>query len=133
MQPRFDQNHTFHLLIVALAAWIVPGGGHLLLNERKRAVVIFAAITLTFLAGLYIGSVGVVDPVEANLWYIAQVLNSPLVAAIGYITRAGGYPVYGKPNEIGQIYTSIAGLLNLLCIINAVYIARSRYIESFEK
>jgi hypothetical protein len=133
MQPRFDQNHTFHLLIVALAAWIVPGGGHLLLNERKRAVVIFATITLTFLAGLYIGSVGVVDPVEANLWYIAQVLNTPLVAAIGYVTRAGGYPVYGKPNEIGQIYTSIAGLLNLLCIINAVYIARSRYIESFEK
>jgi hypothetical protein len=133
MQPRFNQNHTLYLLIVALSAWIVPGGGHLLLNERKRAVIIFAAITLTFLAGLYIGSIGVVDPVEANLWYIAQVLNTPLVAAIGYVTRAGGYPVYGKPNEIGQIYTSIAGLLNLLCIINAVYIARSRYIESFEK
>ena len=133
MQPTQRQPNIFFALFVALLGWCIPGSGFFLLNETKRSIIIFVAICLTFAVGLYIGSVGVVDPVEANLWYIAQVLNTPLVAAIGYVTRAGGYPVYGKPNEIGQIYTSIAGLLNLLCIINAVYIARSRYIESFEK
>ena len=42
------------------------------------------------------------------------------------VGAAGTYPVYGRPAEIGQIYTSIAGLLNLLCIVNAVYMAHLR-------
>ena len=50
-------------------------------------------------------------------------------AALGRITAAGDYPVYGRPNEIGQIYTSITGLLNLLCIVNAVYWAHLRRTE----
>ena len=35
------------------------------------------------------------------------------------------YSVFGRANEMGQIYTSIAGLLNLLCIVNAVYLAHA--------
>jgi hypothetical protein len=66
---------------------------------------------------------GVVDPVGSKLWYIPQVITSPAVFLIGSHTAAGGYPVYGKPAEIGQIYTSIAGMLNLLCIVKEVYTA----------
>ena len=114
------------LLIVGLLAWLVPGAGHFLLKENKRSVIIFVTIVLTFCTGLYIGSIGVVDPVGAKPWYVAQIMNSPMVAALGHLTAGGAYPVYGKPNEIGQIYTSIAGLLNLLCIVNAVYLAHLR-------
>ncbi|MHC4072867.1 MAG: DUF6677 family protein, partial [Planctomycetota bacterium] len=92
--------------------------------------VIFVTVVLTLCTGLYIGSVGVVNPVGAKPWYVAQVMNTPAVAALGQITRSGEYPVHGRPNEIGQIYTSIAGLLNLLCIVNAVYLAHLRRIES---
>jgi hypothetical protein len=117
------QDRTLSLLAVGVLAWLVPGAGHFALNEKKRAAVIFAAIVLTFCAGLYIGSIGVIDPVNAKPWYVAQLMNSPAVAILGYLTRTGNYPVYGRPNEIGQIYTGIAGLLNLLCIVNAVYMA----------
>ncbi len=111
------------MLITGLLSWFVPGGGYFLLKENKRGVIIFAAIVLTFCTGLYIGSIGVIDPVDARLWYVTQIMTSPLVAAAGHITAGGGYPVYGRPGEIGQIYTSVAGLLNLLCIVNAVYLA----------
>jgi len=117
------------LLSVGVLAWLVPGAGHFAINEKKRAAVIFAAIVLTFCAGLYIGSIGVIDPVNAKPWYVAQLMNSPAVAILGYLTRTGNYPVYGRPNEIGQIYTGIAGLLNLLCIVNAVYMAHLRRIQ----
>jgi hypothetical protein len=117
------KNHYFVLLTVALASWLVPGAGYLLLKEKTRAAIIFFAVTLTFCLGLYIGSIGVVDPIGAKFWYIAQIMFSPAVAVLGYITAGGAYPVYGRPNEIGQIYTSIAGLLNLLCIINCTYLA----------
>jgi hypothetical protein len=116
-------NHVFLMLTAGLLAWLVPGGGHLVLNEKKRAAIIFIAIVLTFCAGLYIGSIGVIDPIGAKPWYVAQILNSPAVAVLGYLTKTRHYVVYGRPNEIGQIYTSIAGLLNLLCIVNAVYMA----------
>ena len=124
------KNLTLFLLIVGLLAWLLPGAGHFLLREKKRSIIIFVTIVLTFCTGLYIGSIGVIDPVGAKAWYVAQIMNSPMVAAIGHLTAGGGYPVYGRPNEIGQIYTSIAGLLNLLCIVNAVYLAHLRTAET---
>ena len=127
--PRSKENHTLFLLTVGLLAWLIPGAGHLLLKEKKRALIIFATIVLTFCAGLYVGSIGIINPVGAKPWYVAQIMNSPIVAVLGYQATTGYYPVFGRPNEIGQIYTSIAGLLNLLCIVNAVYLAHLRKIE----
>ena len=117
------EKHALSLLIVGLAGWVVPGGGYFLLKEKKRATIILVAIVLTFAIGLYVGSVGVVDPIGSKAWYCAQVLTSPLVFFLGNMTAVGEYVVYGRPNEIGQIYTSIAGLLNLLVIVNTVYLA----------
>ena len=123
------ENHTVFIFIVALLSWLVPGGGYFFLKEKKRAIIIFATIFLTFLMGLYIGSIGVIDPIGSWPWYIAQLMNSPMVMILGHQSAGGGYPVYGKPNEIGQIYTSIAGLLNLLCIVNAAHLAYLRRTE----
>jgi len=119
----WQQNHNLFPLTVGIFSWLVPGGGYFLLREKKRAIIICVTIFLTFCMGLYIGSIGVVDPVKSKPWYAAQILTSPLVLFLGRYTSAGGFPVYGRPNEIGQIYTSIAGLLNLLCITNCVCLA----------
>ncbi len=129
MPDSWKDNHALFLGVVGALAWLVPGGGHFVLNKRRQAVVIFVAVLLTFLVGLYIGSVGVIDPVRAKPWYAAQLMNTPVVALLARISTAGDYPVYGRPNEVGQIYTSIAGLLNLLCIVNAIYLAHLQGVE----
>ncbi|MHC4432669.1 MAG: DUF6677 family protein [Planctomycetota bacterium] len=129
MASRSREGHILFLLIVGLLGWAVPGGGHFMLGKKTHAAVIFVTIILTLCIGLYIGSIGVINPVGAKPWYVAQVMNTPAVAALGQITKGGDYPVYGRPNEIGQIYTSIAGLLNLLCIVNAVYLAHVGRVE----
>jgi hypothetical protein len=127
-------NHALFLIVVGFLAWLLPGGGHYALGERRRAAVIFVAVLLTFLIGLYVGSIGVVDQTGARAWYFAQVLCSPAVLFVGtHVAHVQvlaeqnpgvvPYRVYGRPGEIGQIYTSIAGLLNLLCIVNAIYSA----------
>jgi hypothetical protein len=133
MAQSSKESHIAYLLVVGLVGWLVPGAGHLMLNEKKHAIIIFVTIALTFATGLYIGSIGVVNPIGAKPWYVAQIMNSPVVAALGHIAAAGDYPVYGRPSEIGQIYTSIAGLLNLLCIVNAVYWAHLRKIGAMEE
>ena len=130
MGRRSKEKHVLFLLVVGLLAWLVPGAGHFVIKEKKRAIIIFATIALTFCVGIYAGSIGVIDPVGAWWWYVAQIMNSPMVAVLGHLTAGGAYPVYGRPNEIGQIYTSITGLLNLLCIVNAVYLAHLRSTET---
>ena len=126
MKQYTKEKHLVFLVIIALAGWFVPGAGYFLLKQRTHAIIIFTAIVLTFCVGLYIGSIGVVDYHGSRPWYTAQIMTSPAVAVIEHYTKAGGYPVFGRPNEIGQIYTGIAGLLNLLCIVNAVYLAHLR-------
>jgi hypothetical protein len=152
MTESWKQNHALYLGVIGGLAWLVPGGGHYALGENRRAVIICAGITLTFIAGLYIGSVGVVDPVTAMPWYVAQTMNSPAVFLLGNYTANAHYEaqeqlrraqndaqrreamnraylVYGRAGEVGQIYTSIAGLLNLLCIVNAIYMAHLRAVR----
>ena len=121
MQKKVD--HLLWLCTVALAAWVLPGAGHFLLSERKRALLIFLTITLTFAAGLWVGSIGVIDSVAGWAWYIAQIMVSPAAGIIDHITRSQKIVSFARPSDIGQIYTSVAGLLNLLCVINAVYLA----------
>jgi hypothetical protein len=128
MAQAWKDNHPLFLISTGAMAWLIPGGGHYVLGEKRRAAVIFVALVLTFAVGVYVGSIGVVDPVRARPWYIAQVMSSPLVMLLGRIGGTGQYPVYGRAGEIGQIYTAIAGLLNLLCIVNAVYTAHLRNI-----
>ena len=130
MTSHSKNNHIMYLIIVGLLGWIIPGGGHFAINKKTHAIIIFLTIAVTFTIGLYIGSVAVIDPVHSKPWYAAQLMNSPAVAALGRISTTGEYFVYGRPGEIGQIYTSITGLLNLLCIVNAVYWAHLQRTES---
>jgi len=132
-RPALKENSLPFLLLVALVGWFIPGGGYFLLRETARAIIIFITVALTFGLGLYIASIGVVDPISERLWYLAQILSSPLVTVIGHFTAGGGYPVYGRPSEMGQIYTSTAGLLNLLCIVNSVHLAYVRKTQSVEQ
>ena len=119
------ENHTQLLLIVGLLSWLAPGAGYLALEEKKRAIIIFVTIGLTLCIGLYVGSIGVIDMQGSSPPYVkaTQLMNSPIVLLLANRTAGGGYPVYGWPNEIGQIYTMVSGLLNLLCIVNAVSLA----------
>ena len=125
MAQRSKLDHGLLLLVIALLSWAVPGAGHFAIEERKRGIIIFITIVTTFLLGIYAGSIGVIDSVGAWHWYIPQILTTPGVAIIARMTATGEYVCYGKPYDIGQIYTTIAGMLNLLCIISAVCMAHS--------
>lgn len=123
MKQETKLDSVIYLCLVGLAGWIVPGGGHLMVGKKDKAAIIFAGVVLAFAIGIYIGSVGVINPVVEFLWFIPQMMVSPAVKLLGMMTVKDGIESFGKPNEIGQIYTSMAGMLNLLCVVNAVYLA----------
>ena len=132
MAQSSSADQGLRLIIVGLAAWIIPGAGHFLIRERKRAVIIFITVTALFLSGLYVGSIAVVNQETSRPWFFAQILSSPAVGVLSHKVTAGyldaqgehqNYNSYGRPCDIGQLYTGVAGLLNLLCIFSAVYMA----------
>ena len=144
--------------LVALCGWLVPGLGYALIGERARAIVAGSTILLTFLLGLLIGGVRVVDvpgydanglrkpargpngqpianlwalkatPVDELLnkpWYIAQTLVGPVNALTtwGSLEAAddGHHMSTARLFDIGTLYTAVAGMLNLLVILDATY------------
>jgi hypothetical protein len=109
--------------VAAIIGWIIPGGGYAVIRDYKRAAIIFVVITLMFLTGLYVGSVAVIDTINAKAWFYAQILVSPAVELIARNVARSGASVYGKPAEIGQLYTALAGILNIVCVFKAAAIA----------
>jgi len=119
---KFGLRNTAYLFLVGVAGWWIPGAGHWIIGQPKRAAIIFFSIALAFVMGIWLGSIAVVD--AKTPWYWAQILNSPAAAYLAHLSNTIYHiESYGKPREIGEIYTGIAGMLNLLCVINAVYMA----------
>jgi hypothetical protein len=114
--------------LAAVLAWLVPGAGHFYLGLRKRALLLFIAIELTFFIGLYIGTLRIVDPAQSMFWFVAQVLAglNTIVAHLWSTSLPGPYAEAITPlvrdwsYHMAVLYTGIAGLLNLLAVFDTV-------------
>lgn len=120
------------LVLTGVCAWWIPGAGHWLIGERKRAAIIFISLVFAFTFGIYVGSIAAIE--VKSPWFYAQIFFSPVV---GYIAHLSGsvfhLDSFGRPREIGEIYTGIAGMMNLLCIVNAVYMAHCLNVKERNK
>lgn len=116
------------LVLVCLAAWLLPGAGHLWLGRRQKGLVFLVTLPLMFLTGLWLQ--GRIFPFElseplvglaaiANLgiglpWFLAQAFD----AGRGVVTAA--------TYEYGNTFMIVAGLLNFLVILDAFDIGMGR-------
>ena len=110
--------------VVGLLAWLVPGAGHFYLGLRKRALLLFIAIELTYFIGLYIGTIRVVDPAHSMFWFVPQVfagLNTMIVRlwVVNLASSNTSLP-YDWSYNMAVLYTGAAGLLNLLTILDSI-------------
>jgi uncharacterized protein DUF6677 len=115
--------------LVGLAAWVLPGAGHVLAGYPKRGRIIFLTIALTFWGGVAIGGVRhTVDAQRQRLWFMAQICTgSHGIAAYywGNRARSGMNDADLSTSEwksvgVAWVYTGVAGLLNLLAISDAL-------------
>lgn len=127
----FTENPDFRVPVAGLLAWLVPGLGHIFIGERVRGIILMAAITLTFWGGVAIGGVKyTVDPVNRRLWFVGQVCaGSHALAAVAWsrVLPVPNHPLavdplrnYGRTEEIAVVYTAIAGMLNVLIILDVL-------------
>ena len=115
-------------MLLCLASWAIPGAGHLWLGRRAKGLIFLIALPLMFWIGLSIH--GRLFPFD---------LSEPLVAlaavpnvGIGLPYFAAGPLGYGLGDvrsvtyEYGNTFLIVAGLLNLLVVIDAYDVAMGR-------
>lgn len=114
-----------------LLAWLVPGLGHIVCGDRQRGLIILVTITVTFWGGVAIGGVRTtVDPQRQKLWFMAQICsggNAIAAASWGESARnevnnddsALAHSHWGS-TEVALVYTGVAGLLNVLAVMNSL-------------
>jgi len=130
--------------LAAVLAWLLPGAGHLYLGERRRGWLIMGGVLSLFLGGVLIGGVDSVDSRQDRLWFCAQVLCGPIAVVTDIVNQTALGPLppdwlaryeagdadvrrrlrrkgLGHVNEMGTLYSALAGLMNLVAILDALH------------
>jgi hypothetical protein len=115
-------------MLMCAAAWAVPGAGHLLLGRRAKGVIFLLALTLMFGCGLWLE--GRLFPFEPAQPLVALAAIADLGIGIPYfIAKALGFGegrVVAVTFEYGNAFIIVAGLLNMLVVVDAFDVAQGR-------
>lgn len=120
--------------LVGVAAWAVPGAGHLMQKRWLRAALAGGSVWLMFLLGLWLGGhLYGVGGQQQGFSVLMQLL--PMVANVGsgllYIfcwVANIGFTEHAEmvTYEYGNTFLLVAGLLNYLVMLDAFDIAAGR-------
>lgn len=116
--------------MAALFAWLLPGLGHWWIGDRKRGIIFFVVTSVTFWGGVAVGGVRSSVTIRDNgPWIAAQLCMGPqaMVALqwsrhLESIERDKGlnFKAPWPASDIGVVYAGVAGLLNLLIILDVL-------------
>ncbi len=119
---------TSGLVLLCAAAWAVPGAGHLWLGRRSKGLIFLVALLVMFAFGLAIE--GRLFPVMPSDPLVALEAFANMGIGVAYfLARAFGWgagQVRAVTYEYGNAFLIVAGLLNVLVVIDAFDIAMGR-------
>jgi hypothetical protein len=123
-----EETQSGGLVLMCLAAWVVPGAGHLWLGRRTKGLIFLAALPVMFAIGLVaqgrLFSFTLAEPFVALMALADLGIGLPYFVAKGVGWGAGN--VRAVTYEYGNTFLIVAGLLNLLVVIDAYDVALGR-------
>lgn len=114
-------------------AWLVPGLGHVYMRKYRRGVVFFTAIITLFLIGLTLSQWAYTTRADFP-FYLTGKYGSGMVF-IGQLLLTSktsiDLSIHFHYLEIGILFISVAGLLNVITILNLIDVrwGRSLFLE----
>jgi hypothetical protein len=143
--PSDDQQLNFG---AAALGWVFPGLGHLALGERARGIYAMIGVLILFFGGILIGGLDAIDKDEDRLWFVGQAGVGPIAFAAAYANnsliksgrvgellpspassaagpdrtpqKVSSLRGLAHPNEFGTLFAFLAGLMNLVVILDAL-------------
>jgi hypothetical protein len=123
-----EQTQSGTIVLLALASWAIPGAGHLWLGRRTKGLIFLVALPLMFAIGLAIR--GRLFPFDMSEPLVGLAAFADLGIGLPYfIAKSLGYgdgAVRAVTYEYGNAFLIVAGLLNLLVVIDAYDVAMGR-------
>ena len=123
-----EETQSGALVLLCVAAWAIPGAGHLWLGRRNKGIVLLIALPLMFAIGLALR--GRLLPFDLSDPLVALAALADLGIGLTYfLARALGYgagDVRAVTYEYGNAFLIVAGLLNLLVVLDAYDVALGR-------
>ena len=119
---------TTSTYMICAAAWAVPGAGHLWLGRFQKGLVLLIALPLMFVTGLLLN--GRLFPFELGQPLVALAAFADLGMGVPYliasVMKAGAGDVVAQNFEYGNAFLIVAGLLNMLVVLDALDVAEGR-------
>ncbi len=135
--PKTKQRDPF---VAAALGWLVPGLGQLYVGQVRRFVLDLALVGGTFFVGLGLGGFrNVYWSSDRKFHFVAQVgAGGPTLMGSGLrwilVRQSPGQPTdaeifesrnWSRLEHYGTLYTCVAGLLNLMVLVNAAVMAHT--------
>ncbi len=114
-----DPNAPGDPLLAMILGWCIPGAGHWIIGSRGKAVFFFIMIMTTFAVGVWLADFRNVKYDDNEFYWVGQLgCGAILLIANVFV----GYPPHGKMPiewyEIGLLYICVAGMLNVVLLLN---------------
>ena len=116
-------------LLMAALGWLVPGLGHAAQKHWPKAVYFAVLVLGTFGLGVWLGE-GTSVSTDRAPWHIYGQYGAAIPAWIAeQIGKApAGHTI--DRYELGLLFTTVAGILNVVVMVDAYETARRRTLES---
>ena len=123
-----EKTQSGGLVLLCLASWAVPGAGHLWLGRRAKGLIFLVALPLMFAIGLAIH--GRLFPFDTSDLLVGLAALADVGIGLTYFVATvlgfGAGDVRAVTYEYGNAFLIVAGLLNLLVVIDAYDVAVGR-------
>ena len=106
-----------------LAAWLVPGAGHVVLGKWKKGLFFLAILGVTYLFGMWITGFRAVSFADNPFYYVGQYGSGLTMFLARVISPEKAYPRPGLPPswfDPGLLYVCVVGLLNVVVMMNVL-------------
>ncbi len=115
-------------MLLCLASWAIPGLGHLWLGRRSKGLIFLVALLLMFAIGLALH--GRIFPFDFSDPLVGLEAVADFGIGVAYFLAAplgfGRGDVRAVSYEYGNTFLIVAGLMNLLVVIDAYDVALGR-------
>ena len=115
-------------MLLCLASWAIPGAGHLWLGRRAKGLIFLVSLPLMLALGLAIQ--GRLFPFDVSDLLVGLAALADVGIGLTYFVATslgfGAGNVRAVTYEYGNAFLIVAGLLNLLVVIDAYDVAVGR-------